>query len=124
MADSRTADKFVVRLPDGMRAMVEGKAIDLHTSMNTFVVQAISEKLARGIRQELLLDALERATNQRAHQALQQPRLIGWRTADYLFETADRAVADNWSAHNTMLPIFEGDPVTKLAAPELQGAPS
>ncbi|MCC3679197.1 Arc family DNA-binding protein [Staphylococcus epidermidis] len=125
MADSRTADKFVVRLPDGTRARVEDQAIYQHISMNTFIVQAIEEKLARGVRQELLLDALERATNQRAHQAMQQPRLIGWRTPDYLFETADRAVAENWSPHFTMLPIFEGDTLTKLvAAPELRGETS
>lgn len=61
MANSRTADKFVVRLPDGMRSQVEGQADDQHISMNTFVIQAIKEKLARGIRQELLLDALEQA---------------------------------------------------------------
>ena len=124
MANSRTADKFVVRLPDGMRSQVEDQADDQHISMNTFVIQAIKEKLARGVRQELLLDALERAASgdSSACQVQAAPRLIGWRTSDYLFETADRAVADNWSAHNTMLPIFEGDPITKLpAAPVILG---
>lgn len=60
MGNSRTADKFVVRLPDGVRARVDAAAQLDHTSMNTFFVQAIEEKLARAKRQELLLDALER----------------------------------------------------------------
>lgn len=42
------------------------------------------------------------------------PKLIGWRTSDYLMETDDKAKADNWSVHHDMLPIFEGDPHTKL----------
>lgn len=63
MGKSRAADKFVVRLPDGMRPNVETAASDMHTSMNTFVVQAIEEKLARGERQELLLDALQQAAD-------------------------------------------------------------
>jgi predicted transcriptional regulator len=60
MGNSRTADKFVVRLPDGVRNRVTDAANADHVSMNSFVVQAIEEKLARAKRQELLLDALER----------------------------------------------------------------
>jgi len=56
--NSRTADKFVVRLPDGIRAQVETAAAGEFTSMNTFVIQAIAEKLDRQQRQEVLLDAL------------------------------------------------------------------
>lgn len=113
MGKSRTADKFVVRLPDGVRALAQSAADDDHISMNSFFVQAVKEKLARGERQELLLDALEKAANG-PDQVKAAPRLIGWRTADYLMETADKAVADNWSPHFQMLPIFEGDPITKL----------
>lgn len=113
MGNSRSADKFVVRLPDGLRACIDDAASNMHTSMNAFVVQAIEEKLAGGVRRELLLDALEKAANGH-NQMISTPRLIGWRTADYLMETADRAVADNWSPHYQMLPIFEGDPITKL----------
>ena len=60
MADynSRTADKFVVRFPDGMRDQVAAAAGEVFTSMNTFVIQAIAEKLDRDKRQDLLLDAL------------------------------------------------------------------
>ena len=46
------------------------------------------------------------------------PKLIGWRTDDYLNETADPKVAKNWEVHYRMLPLFEGDPNTKLAAPK------
>lgn len=112
MGNSRTADKFVVRLPDGVRAEAEAAAEGMHASMNTFFVQAVEEKLARGVRQELLLDALQQATA-RVETA---PRLIGWRTEDYLWETADPAVAKNWEGNIGVLPIFEGDAITKLSA--------
>lgn len=55
---SRTADKFVVRFPDGMRSLVVKASEADHMSMNTFVVQACKEKLDREHRQELLLKAL------------------------------------------------------------------
>ncbi|TWI04852.1 hypothetical protein IP90_00992 [Luteimonas cucumeris] len=44
-------------------------------------------------------------------------RLIGWRTGDYLYETADRSLAMSLQGNYEVLPIFEGDPNTKLAAP-------
>jgi hypothetical protein len=47
-----------------------------------------------------------------------KPKLIGWRTSDYLMETSDVDKAKNWEVHYEMLPIFEGDPNTKLAAPQ------
>jgi hypothetical protein len=40
--------------------------------------------------------------------------LIGWRTADFLNETTDIKSARNWEVHYEVLPIFEGDPNTKL----------
>lgn len=60
--------------------------------------------------------AEERAQQPQAEAVPQKPKLIGWRTSDYLMETADKDKADNWSVHHEMLPIFEGDPYTKLAA--------
>ena len=63
MSNARTADKFVIRLPDGMRSNVDDVAGTNHISMNTLIVQAIEEKLARGARQELLLDALQQAAD-------------------------------------------------------------
>lgn len=44
-------------------------------------------------------------------------KLIGWRTDDYLMETNDPKLARNWEPHHKLLPIFAGDPNTKLAAP-------
>lgn len=41
-------------------------------------------------------------------------RLIGWRTDNFLWETSDPKMAKNWEPHHTVLPIFEGDPNTKL----------
>lgn len=114
MGNSRTADKFVVRLPDGVRARVDAAAQLDHTSMNTFFVQAIEEKLARAKRQELPLDALENAANGPGLEKVVAPRLIGWRTADYLEETNDQKVASNWAPNVAVLPIFEGDAITRL----------
>lgn len=58
---SRLADKFVVRLPDGLRADVQDAADERDTSMNTVVVQAIRCYLDAQNRQKLLLDALAAA---------------------------------------------------------------
>lgn len=58
---SRLADKFVVRLPDGLRAEVQEAADERDTSMNTVVVQAIRRDLDSQNRQKLLLDALAEA---------------------------------------------------------------
>lgn len=59
MGNARTADKFVIRLPDGMRARVEQMARDQYTSMNTEIVRAIEAHLAGQVRQALLLESLE-----------------------------------------------------------------
>lgn len=53
------SDKFVVRMPEGLRQRVEDLAASNHTSMNTEIVQAIESHLAGNIRRELLLNALE-----------------------------------------------------------------
>lgn len=58
---SRTADKFVVRLPDGMRDEVDVASVELHTSMNTIFIQALRQYLDGNKRQALLLDALSAA---------------------------------------------------------------
>jgi len=104
--NSRTADKFVIRLPDGVRSRVEDAAKADHTSMITFIVQAVEEKLARPTRQALLLESPQ--------QVNAATRLIGWRTSDYLMETANQATAQDWSVHYQILPIFEGDANTQL----------
>lgn len=56
--DSRTADKFVVRLPDGLRAEIEAAANASDRSMNSVFVQAVRQYLDGQNRQQILLDAL------------------------------------------------------------------
>lgn len=62
--NARTADKFVVRMPDGMRSRVEKLAASQHTSMNTEIIRAIEAHLNGQARQKLLLDALEKRLEQ------------------------------------------------------------
>lgn len=64
--DSRTADKFVVRLPDDMRADVEALAVFEDRSMNSVIVQAIRNHLDCNRRQALILDALADALERAA----------------------------------------------------------
>jgi predicted transcriptional regulator len=59
--DSRTADKFVVRLPDGLRADIEAAANNADRSMNSVFVQAVRQYLDGQNRQALLLEALASA---------------------------------------------------------------
>lgn len=58
MGNSRDADKFVIRYPEGMRERVAEAAFDGYMSMNSYVIQAVAEKLDRDKRQELLIDVL------------------------------------------------------------------
>lgn len=60
---SRTADKFVVRLPDRLREEVDAAATAADSSMNTIFVRAVRQYLTGQARQELLLDALEKAVS-------------------------------------------------------------
>ncbi|MEN5111318.1 YlcI/YnfO family protein [Pseudomonas sp. TWI672] len=59
--DSRTADKFVVRLPDGMRDQVAAAADADDRSMNSLIVTAIRNELDGRVRANALLDALSQA---------------------------------------------------------------
>lgn len=59
--DSRTADKFVARLPDGLRAKIEAIANTSDRSMNAVFIQAVRQYIDGQKRQELLLDALANA---------------------------------------------------------------
>lgn len=59
--DSRTADKFVARLPEGLRAEIEAVAVADDRSMNSVFVQAVRQYLDGQKRQQFLLDALTSA---------------------------------------------------------------
>ncbi|WP_121380460.1 Arc family DNA-binding protein [Pseudomonas aeruginosa] len=45
MSNSRTAEKFVVRLPDGMRDRVAETARDNHRSMNSEIIARLEQTL-------------------------------------------------------------------------------
>lgn len=65
--DSRTADKFVARLPDGLRAEIEAIANSSDRSMNAVFVQAVRQYTDGQKRQQLLLDVLASAAYQTLH---------------------------------------------------------
>ncbi|UBM27152.1 Arc family DNA-binding protein [Pseudomonas sp. p1(2021b)] len=56
--DSRTADKFVVRLPDGMRDQVAAAASADDRSMNSLIITAIRNELEGRARANAIIDAL------------------------------------------------------------------
>ena len=56
--DSRTADKLVVRLPDGLRADIKTAANASDRSMNSVFIQALRQYLDGQNRQQILLDVL------------------------------------------------------------------
>lgn len=58
---SRTADKINVRLPDGIRQKIIESCRAEHITINTFVVQALEERLARA---ESRAQSLERISEQ------------------------------------------------------------
>ncbi|MPT40684.1 MAG: Arc family DNA-binding protein [Achromobacter sp.] len=60
-SNSREADKFVVRLPDGMRGEVEAAAERDERSMNSLIVVALREYLHGQQQKQALLDALTKA---------------------------------------------------------------
>ncbi|HBP6375468.1 TPA: Arc family DNA-binding protein [Pseudomonas aeruginosa] len=62
---SRDMDKFVVRLPDGLRAEVEAEAKRDERSMNSLIVVALREYLHGQRRKHTLLDALTAAAGDR-----------------------------------------------------------
>lgn len=45
---SRNADKFVVRLPDGMRGRINEVAQNNHRSMNSEIIQRLEQSLSKG----------------------------------------------------------------------------
>ena len=47
---SRTADKFVVRLPDGMRERIAEVARNHHRSMNSEIIARLEQSLIQKVR--------------------------------------------------------------------------
>lgn len=73
MGNSRDADKFVVRLPDGLRDRIAEQAAAQHTSMNTFVIQALEQALDGAYSVEISPELVE-AHLDRMLELLQQAR--------------------------------------------------
>lgn len=69
---SRDADKFVVRLPDGIRDQVAAAASADDRSMNSLIVKALREYLDMQKRQQVLLGALMLANQVQGQSAQEQ----------------------------------------------------
>lgn len=83
---SRTADKFVVRLPDGMRERIAEVARTHHRSMNSEIIARLEKSLVEGDDQATdRLDAQERAKQGKPARAPIEPwnpqigRAVEWR---------------------------------------------
>jgi hypothetical protein len=61
--------------------------------------------------------ALRAALEQPQAEPAPAPKLIGWRTDNFLWETDDIKKAKSWEPNIGVLPIFEGDPHTRLTPP-------
>lgn len=75
MADynSRTAEKFVIRLPDGMRSRIADMAVVNHRSMNSEIIQRLEQSFASENSSQSLqeqLDELLRRAAQLSNQIL------------------------------------------------------
>jgi len=83
---SRTADKFVVRLPDGMRERIADVARNHHRSMNSEIIARLEQTLlqegALGDGQGLRLDSPELSLHER--ELLQRFRQLSHRQQNAL----------------------------------------
>ncbi len=83
---SRTADKFVVRLPDGMRDRVHEVAKNHHRSMNSEIIARLEQSLiqegALGDEPSLRLDSPELSLHER--ELLQRFRQLSHRQQNAL----------------------------------------
>ncbi|MBA1204749.1 MULTISPECIES: Arc family DNA-binding protein [Pseudomonas] len=59
---SRTADKFVVRLPDGMREKIADIAKDNHRSMNSEIIDRLTLSIAQDEEGDLTVRTLAQVT--------------------------------------------------------------
>ncbi len=83
---SRTADKFVVRLPDGMRECISNVARNHHRSMNSEIIARLEQSLlqegALGDEPKLRLDSPELSLHER--ELLQRFRQLSHRQQNAL----------------------------------------
>lgn len=81
--NANTAEKFVARLPAGMRKRIEELAARNYTSMNTEIILAIEAHLNAHARQQLLIEALEEKLS-RIPTPIKPGAALPQSTADYL----------------------------------------
>ena len=83
---SRTADKFVVRLPDGMRERIAEVARNHHRSMNSEIIARLEQSLiqegALGDELSMRLDSPELSLHE--HELLQRFRQLSHRQQNAL----------------------------------------
>ncbi|WP_311775946.1 Arc family DNA-binding protein [Pseudomonas baetica] len=101
--DSRTADKFVARLPDGLRAEIEAIANASDRSMNAVFVQAVRQYTDGQKRQQLLLDALANAATSSMHIDVRVQMAANARRYEWL---RDRQIIDD---PDTAILVMAGD---------------
>lgn len=98
---SRTADKFVVRLPDGMRERIAEVARDHHRSMNSEIIARLEQSLIQegslGEELSMRLDSPELSLHER--ELLQRFRQLSYRQQNALVSLIahDAEVASNAS---------------------------
>ncbi|MET3454817.1 plasmid stability protein [Pseudomonas kilonensis] len=90
---SRTADKFVVRLPDGMRERIAEVARNHHRSMNSEIIARLEQSLiqegALGEELSMRLDSPELSLHER--ELLQRFRQLSHRQQNALVSLIDHS---------------------------------
>jgi len=75
--NSRSADKFVVRLPEGMRKQIAELSLANSASMNSEMIRALEAHLDCQAQQKLLLDSIRAQAAQARNSAYSQTRTTG-----------------------------------------------
>lgn len=104
---SRTADKFVVRLPEGMRDRIAEVARQHHRSMNSEIVARLEQSLAQESRVEekpleLSLEGAELSMNEL--ELLQRFRQLSHRQQNALIALIAQDTGTSFSSSNTSTP--------------------
>lgn len=94
-------------------AMDWGRSYGQRANLSSLTVDDVSEAYSEKARAIL---ALRPQAVPMTDEPQSAPKLIGWRTENFLWETDDPDKARNWEPNVGVLPIFEGDPNTKLTA--------
>lgn len=108
-------DAMVQAQPAAVSDATINRVVYEHTKLNPN--QADDLDLLLGIRKAVrAILALRPQAVPMTEEQKAAPKLIGWRTENFLWETDDVDKARNWEPNIGVLPIFEGDPNTKLGS--------